>query len=344
VDPNVDDYGRAYSSLRIVLMAKILRRLSVVVVGVLLYSLLFATPVLAVDNPDAIGIGDVYVFNGTLETGDILFYVRYDVSYASQPPEDSEDTFVMAIYDTDGSTLLATRPLNYYQHNIISIYLDADDNTLTWGTEYRVRVMGSPAVFGNLTEGVNMKTAVLSGGDYRTTTDLGGIMVAQARILEDDWGTTLLTSSDRLNSTGAYYFNKAVPGLSTMATDIFELSTQQFPYARNESITRAGLNKTLENLPVSLNSAIGGLNSVFGVTSNTWGGFSWLLFFGLVLGGVVYAASRRPDIAVLGGVMGSMGIGAYMGVAEGNVLLFVMAVGTILIVLFSVEFFVPRYG
>ncbi len=326
-------------------MEKILRNIGIAVVGVLLWLLLLPGIAVAITNPDTIGIADVYVFNSTLEAGDILVYVRYDVNYGTQPEEDSEDTFLVAIYDTDGSTLLATRPLNYYQHNIISIYLSASDNNLVWGTAYYVRVMGSPAVFGNLTEDVNMDTRVLASGDYRSTTDLGGIMVTQAEILENDWGTTLLTSNDKLNSTGAYYFNKAIPGLSTIVPEIFELSTQQFVYTRNTSITREGLNRTEDNLPVSLNSAISGVNEIFGVTNdNTWGAFGWLLFMGLMIGGVVYAATRRPDFSLLGGVMGSMGLGAYLGVAWPNAMLFVMAVGTIVVVLFAVEFIIPRYG
>lgn len=326
-------------------MAKILRNVSVVVVAALLYLLLAVTPAWAVANPDTIGIADVYVFEDVLESGDTLVYARYDVSYASEPSEGAEDTFLMAIYAADGTTLMCPpRPLNYYQHNIISIYLSADDNTLTWEAAYKVRIMGSPAVFGTLTEDVNMDTRTLSGGDYRTTTDLGGIIVTQAGILEADWITTLLTAGEKLNSTGAFYFSKAIPGLSSMDSTIFEVSTQSLTYTRNESISREGLNRTLENLPVSLNTAIGGLDSMLGITNHNWGGFGWALFIGLVLGGVVFAATRRPDIAVFGGVVPSMGLGAYLGIAEGNVLLFVMAIGTIVIVIFAVEFFIPRYG
>jgi hypothetical protein len=325
-------------------MAKVLRNLSIVVVGVLLYLMLVTTSAIAINNPDTIGIGDVYVFNSTLESGDILIYMRYSVNYSSQPDEDSEDTFIMAIYDTDGTTLLATRPLNYYQHNIISIYLSADDNVLTWGSAYYVRVMGSPAVFGNLTEDLNMDTRPLTSEDYKEATSLGGTMIAQAEILETDWGTTLLSSTDKLNSTGAYYFNKAIPGLTSMVPDIYQVTSDLYTYERNESIGREGLNRTLENLPVSLNSAIGGLNSIFGVTNSNWGGFSWVLFAGLLLGGAIYGATRRPDFAVLSGVIGAVSINAALGVAGGNILLFVMAIATILIVLFAVEFFIPRYG
>lgn len=327
-------------------MAKILKSLVVIVAGVLLYLLMPATPVLAVANPNSTSIGDAYVFEDVLESGDILVYVRYDVDYGTQPDEDSEDTYQMVVYDTDGSTVLAgPRGLNYYQHNIISIYLDADDNTLTTGSAYYVRIMGDPAVFDPLVEDTNMDTRVLAPGDYRDAADLQGIMVTQAEILEADWGTTLLTSSDRLNSTGAFYFQKAIPGLASMVSDLFEVSTAQFTYTRNQSIPREGLNRTIENLPISLNNAMAGLNQMLGATENqNWGQFGWLLFMSMILGGGVYAASRRPDVAVLGGVVGGMSLGAYMGLASGNALLFLMAVGTIIIVIFAVEFVLPRFG
>ena len=139
------------------------------------------TPVFAVADPDDIGIGDVYVFDNVLETNDILVYVRCDVNYGTEPGEDAEDTFQMAIYDTDGTTLMdgCVRALNYYQHNIISIYLDADDNVLTVGEAYRVRIMGNPGLF-DLEENVNMDTWTLSTGDYRDVGLFAGIVVAQA--------------------------------------------------------------------------------------------------------------------------------------------------------------------
>ena len=320
-----------------------MRRVVLACVLSLLALLMCSSSGLAIGNPDSVSIGDVYVFEDVLETGDAWVYVRYDVSYASQPTEDSEDTFLVAIYDTDGTTLLFTRALNYYQHNIIAIQLTASTNTLVSGSSYYVRVMGSPALF-VLQEFVNMRTRALTAGDYRVPEDLAGLMVSQAGILEADWGVTLLTSSDKLNTTGAYYFNKAMPGLASAAPEIFELSTGQFIYTRNTSVGTEGLNRTILNMPESLNSALNGLDAMLGVEESNWGQFGWLLVIGLVVGAAVYGASRRPDVSLLGGTVGSMGLGAYLGVANGNAMLFVMAVGTFIIVLFAIEYVLPRYG
>lgn len=313
-----------------------------VVVGVLLVQLLlWVGYVGATANPDSISVGDVFVFEDVLEAGDSLTFMRYDVAYASQPDEDSEDTFQMAIYDTDGTTLLFVRPLNYYQHNIISIYLSASENTLVTGGAYYVRVMGSPAIF-TLIENVTMDTRVLAPGDYYEADLLGGMMISQAEILEVDWAITLV-SEDKLNSTGSYYFDKAIPGLASMAPEIFSTSTVGFTYEPT-TYNQTGLNKTLQNLPVSLNNATTGLDEMFGVTNHNFGQFGWLGFAGLIVGGGVYGATRRPDIALFGGVMGVCGLSAYLGVAEGNMLRFVMSVGAVIIVLFALDYILPRYG
>jgi len=324
-------------------MKRLLKYLVGTVPVVLVLSLLLGEVAYAIGNPDYVSIGDVYVFEDVLETGDILVYVRYDASYGSDPSEDPEDTWQMAIFDTDGSSVLFTRPLNYYQHNIISIYLDADTNTLVSGGEYVVRIMGMPSVFGNLTEDINMETATLSPSDWIDSTLLGAYMIDQAQILEDDWDLTLLTDSNKLNSTGAAFFTEAIPGLGTMDPSIFQTTTQTYTYS-STNWTREGINQTKENLPVSLNSTISGLNALFGVTDHNIGGFSWFLLFGLVLGGATYAVTRRPDVSTLVGVIGAFGLGGYMGIAEGMVLMAVVSIGMILIFLFAILFIIPRWG
>lgn len=318
------------------------RKLGVATALALLVVLLFVQSVSAIANPVAIGIGDVCVFDDVLETGDVLVYMRYDINYASEPTEDADDAFLMAIYDVDGTTLLASRPVNYYQHNIISIYLSAADNMLTVGAPYYVRVMGSPALF-TLVENVNMDTRVLAAGDYWEAVDLGGIMITQAGILEDAWVADLLTATDKLNTTGAFYFTEAIPALTSMASDIFSTATSSFTYERS-NFTESGLNETLKNMPVSLNEATTGMDNMLGISNHKFGQFGWLLIMGMMVGGVVYGATNRPDVALLGGVIAPLGLFAYLGASEGDMMRFFLTIGVIVIVWFAVEFFIPRYG
>lgn len=201
--------------------------------GLCLVVLLLVVPALAISNPTSTAIYRVAVFENIFEDGDWIFFVRYDVAYPEDPDPPASDTFLVALYDTDGSTLLYQRPLNYYDHNIISLYLTpVRASALSWGGAYVVKVTGNPSVFGDLEEGVNVATKTLSGdynyvsGDMEDSRDdFGGFCLATAGELEDDpdW-PDLLTSTGLLNTRGADTFNKAIPGLQTACPNIYSTS------------------------------------------------------------------------------------------------------------------------
>jgi len=188
--------------------------------------------VLAVDNPTDTSILASKVFENIFEEDDMLFFVRYDVNYATDPDESADETFLVALYDTDGTTLLYQRALNYYGHNVISIYLTpAQASSLVWESEYVIKVMGNPSVFETLTEGINMATRTLSASeDYisgsmsSSRTDLGTYCINTAKTLGSSWDPVvdLVTTGNKLNSAGAIVFNAAIPGLYTAVPGIYE--------------------------------------------------------------------------------------------------------------------------
>jgi len=210
---------------------KIVRLVGMVVL-VLLVVLMPTYPVLAVDNPTDTSILAGKVFENIFSDGDWLFFVRYDINYSTDPDESADETFLVALYDTDGTTLLYQRALNYYGHNIISIYLTPTQaSTLVWGTEYVVKVMGNPSIFGTLTEGINMATRSLSASeDYidgdmdSSREDLGIYCINTGKVLGSSWTpeVDLVTTGDKLNAAGALVFNTAIPGLYTAVPGIYE--------------------------------------------------------------------------------------------------------------------------
>ena len=213
-------------------MKKFVRGLGIVGIVLLLVTAI-SIPVLAISNPTDTSIQSIKAFQNIFEDDDILFFVRYDVNYTEEPDEPASDTFVVSLYDTDGTTLLYQRELNYYGLNIISIYL-TPIQVLTlpgigWGSEYVIKVMGNPSIFGELTEGINMATRSLSASnDYISGTMdtsrglLGQFCIDTARVLQaDEAWPTLLTTSDKLNTQGAITFNAAVPGLYTACPSIY---------------------------------------------------------------------------------------------------------------------------
>jgi len=273
----------------------------------LLLLVLFTGPVLAIGNPDYVSIGDTYVFRNVSEAGDQLFFCRYDVSYNSVPDEDPDDTWQMALYNSTGS-LIATRSLNYYQHNIISIYLDADD-ALVWEGAHQIKIMGMPSVFGNLTEGINMRTNTLGPDDYYEKDYLAGIMITQAGILEADWEITLLTASDKLNSTGKTFFLLAVPGLGDMVPEIFEIVTHQqdVDYVSYNDTYAAGLSSHAGD---KLTGAVTDIGGIMGVSFG-WTSFWFAMLALLLMGGIVFAGHGNPVWAMLGG-LGMVAVFAFL--------------------------------
>jgi hypothetical protein len=294
--------------------------------------------VFAIGNPEGgVSIGDAYVFRNVVETGDQLYFVRYDVSYDPVPSEDPEDTWQMALYDVSGN-LVATRPLNYYQHNIISIYLTSLQ-AITWGAEHQVKIMGMPSVFGNLTEGVNMRTRTLAGGDYKEKDFLAGIMIAQAKILETDWGITLLTADDKLNSTGKTFFLAAVHGLGTMVPEIFEV------VVGGVDITYKDYNQTyaesLEaNAGTRFSTAISDISNLIRVPS-TWMGFWLFLIVFLMIAGIIFVGEGNPGWGFIGG-FSVLALGGFL--LGGNMFSLVMILVTVVGIIFALYFILSRFA
>lgn len=308
------------------------------IVLALVFALLLPGLVYAIGNPEGgVSIGDAYVFRNVVEAGDQLWFVRYDTSYDPVPEEEPEDTWQMALYNSTDA-LIATRPLNYYQHNIISIYLGPEE-ALVWGEAHKVRIMGMPSVFGTLTEGVNMRTRTLAGGDYWGWDYLAGIMITQAGILEDDWAIDLLTASGKLNSTGKTFFLAAVPGLGTMAPEIFETILEDVD-VEYKNYTQAYAESLKSNAGGRLSYAISDMGNLLRVSSE-WMGFWLVLMVFLILVGTISAGVGNPGWAFIGG-FSLLAVGGFL--LGGGIFTLVMVLTAIVGIVFGIYFILGRFA
>lgn len=193
--------------------------------------------VLAIDNPNLIAIKSVRAFVGTFEAGDMLFIVEHNVKYEIDPLDDPEDTFLVGIWNESGSKGPEVR-LDYYQYNISSIYLTAAQ-VISFGyeinDELRVRILGDPAYFSSIQEGINMRTFTLTPAHWiqgvslsETRELLGNWCITLAEVLEEEWDIILLTNLYYLNATGRTKFEEVIPGLQTICPEIYQTSTS-FP-------------------------------------------------------------------------------------------------------------------
>lgn len=278
--------------------------------GSLLLSFVAALPINAAPaNPDSITLHSTRVFQNIFETGDMLFVIRYTVTYAIEPTEPASDTFRQALYGTDGTTLLYDRALNYYQLNVHSIYLDATKAaTLTWGSEYRMRVMGNPVYFVQ-TEGTTISTMTLSAGTHWIEGDasLSKSMLKihcldLAAILEDEWAITLLVTTaegQTLNSLGRIVFTDAIPGLDTAVPSLFQVAIGQLQYDAESYGGSYEADTTMAtHLGTQITNAFTGIGEQFSMTGQE-AGMIWIAFFALTIAGIVFVGTGNTTAALI---------------------------------------------
>lgn len=316
-----------------------MKRFGSLLVGLILLLTLPAV-VLALDNPDSVSIGEAYVFEDVLETGDQLFFIRYDVEYSPSPNTSAEETWQAALYE-DGGGLVASRPLNYYQHNIISLYLDAGD-AITTGDPHEIRVMGMPSVFDNLTEGLNMRTHTCSAGEYKEGDTIGSYMITVAGTLQTDWGITLLSSNDKLNDTGAAFFTDAVPGLGTIDPTIFQ--TTQRTLTPSDPNWNISYPEELEaRSGEGLREAINGTMLIFGVEDEFWGVAFIAVILLVLISAPIYASTRQPSLGIAAAMPVIFGL-AWLGLGGDTFLQWLLIIFFIAAVIFALMFHLRHFG
>lgn len=280
-----------------------------IILGIMLSGLIVEIVNAAPSNPDDITVHTCRVFQNIYEDDDALFVISYDLDYASEPDEPADETFMMAIYDTDGTTLLYSRPLNYYQYNVHSIYLDDDEeDNITWGSEYVVRVMGNPIYFSPV-EGTTMDSMVLSASTHwltGTTSESRALLQYHctdlASTLEDVWSTTLLITTPEgqvLNALGRTVFLDAIPGLSDVLTTFFQVSFSSLTHDEDEYDGSYEDTTTVSSrLGTQINNAFTNLGTTLGITSQ-WIAFLWIAFFAVTIAAIVYLGTGNTTAALM---------------------------------------------
>lgn len=198
-------------------------------------------PAFAISDPDsAIKVESIRGYKGVIESGDMLFVVRYDIPYATLPSELASETYVASLLTADSATeLQSVVPFAFndrgYNEGLLSFYFRASEVTSNGmvfeASGYTVRVAGNPAFFAS-------PPTVISGSivwrDQDDTRNLLGMDVLEHAVqLEGDWlgsGIDLVTASSGTNLLtevdGSDYFNNAIPNLRLMVPEIFLSSSQ----------------------------------------------------------------------------------------------------------------------
>jgi hypothetical protein len=303
------------------------KALTIIFSIVLVSVFFFSVPASAVSNPDGIAIYSYEAFENIFEDGDMLFVAYYNVEYSSEPSEDADYTFSFNLYSENGTTLLLSRPLNYYQCNVISIYASTEqviDMGLVYGNSYVLKIAGNPSFFSSLTEGLNIITRTLSSGNWNTDDvvtakeHLKEYCIDIASELESDWGITLLTTTTEgdqvLNVSGTIAFSDAIPNLQYAIPNLFYLSSSFVIINKQSSNLTMANESTIENkLGTQISDAFAGIGEFLGISEQLTAGL-WIMLLILSIASIVFLASGNSTgaivlcipLVIMGGYLGAI--------------------------------------
>ena len=290
-----------------------LARASLVTLLLAVMMFIAAVPVSATpENPDSITLDTTKAFQNIWEDGDILLVATYHITYATEPNETAASTFMLSLYDTNSSTLIRSRPVLHYQYNVYSIYFNPDQaSALSWGSEYKVRIMGNPAYF-TPEEGTTMATKTLLNWDWvegaaNTSRELLRLYCLNLAVdLGAEKNVTWIETTPEaqfLNAVGSKAFLEAIPSLNTVIPSLFLVSSSVTTGSFN--ITRQNTTGALANetsystqLGTAITAAFAGVGDYLGI-STKWVVAAWAMLFIVIIASIIFLNSGNTTAAAV---------------------------------------------
>jgi len=322
----------------------------ITLLGLLVVLLLPATPCYA-DTPDPDSTPTVVqfdVYRNLRETGDRLLLIYANIPYGTIPDTLVDETFIWSMLDTDNVTELGsttgcaynvgTHQDDGFGYNVYSMYWDSANVTALftpgdWGTPYRVKLAGNPAVFDTPPE----YNYTISAGDYSTETvsadvqaELADRVLAIATDLDIKWGLSatysLLVEEEAgptLSTYGQAFFRCAIYGLQALAPGAFPVEIRLIDIDHRDWDPEYSVNATGQWEGTWIDTAQAAGKALFGTTYDLLS-IIMLLVMGvlLVIGNLMLTGDHwngLVDVAIL------MVIGARLGMYDLAFLILVAA-------------------
>ncbi|GIV82896.1 MAG: hypothetical protein KatS3mg051_2250 [Anaerolineae bacterium] len=187
----------------------------------------------AIADPDTRFIVAAYGYGDVLEANDILLLIWYHVDYSTLPEETAAQSVVGRYVDDAGQPVRAATPYVYvrsgYGQGVMSIYFNAADAgslAITHGELAQASLAGNPGLFVSPWMVTTSVTWRVRGSQAALEADVANI--ADALEIRSEWSgmdlVTILSGRRVLTSVGEDYFMNAIPGLRSMAPNLFNAS------------------------------------------------------------------------------------------------------------------------
>ena len=189
-------------------------------------SSVLAIPMVAIADPDStIEVKSVAIFSDLKENGDQLFIIEQDIPYASEPTADPRDAFFVGLHD--GTSMIHTATIKFYNHSMSSIYLDATQAiTGSFPNGYRIFISANPSLFTvTFQNSINLpilSTSIKTPLEEETVEALiEDYIIGLLVNLEGSSGLSYLTNSQRINSAGADIVEAVIPFIRLEVPNMF---------------------------------------------------------------------------------------------------------------------------
>lgn len=278
--------------------------LAIIVMAVSL--LLYAIPVLAIDDPDAMYINSVFAYRHVEELNDVAFLINIDTQYADLPDEIITQSFLVIVVDEDGNQVASAAPYTFvdsgYGLNCVWIRIDADESP-EWLADYSVWLVGNPTL--DWSGDVPKKTAsvsrwMVSDSIEQTSEFIASRVLYIADQLELEWSLDIIeevaTGGSALTTTGASYFMNVIPNLRTIAPGAFSSGTIQPVYDDIEYNRDAAdaLIEEKEDTPLDLSE----LADTIGISEIALSSGLWFIVSLFIMGGCVKFGLGKATIII----------------------------------------------
>jgi len=195
------------------------------IVIVVLFTFSSIPALASIASPDTLQIQEVLVYENCREAGDQLYLITEYIHYDTEPDESAEDLFILRLLDAGNNEIASAKPYAFYNDGydlgVMAFYLNAA-SAPDYEASLTVQLTGDP-----LADWTSSVPVVTTDGLTWTTgeiTDMRQIVstriVTLASMLEQAWTTEMIAVSQGttiLSDTGAAYFLRVVPYLSTVA-------------------------------------------------------------------------------------------------------------------------------
>jgi hypothetical protein len=195
--------------------------------------------------PTSVTLVNYYATNNLLETGDFFLLIDYNIAYSGgYPTVPASNAFTFRLFDPTGSTEIADAlpyvfttattgftGTNGYGEGVVAYYFNSA-SAPTWDLNYIIKVSGNPAEFSSPLEYDFQLPSAAYQSSSDNATGLANELRTIATQLSIQWGIPLLSDASATSvftADGEGYFRNAIPGVQSLAPNIFEDQQEQSP-------------------------------------------------------------------------------------------------------------------